>query len=116
MLLWEIDRSLTELTEFYGFGVAGLSRQPECRRGVKSLVLQLGLPCEMRDRNRFIWQPHAMLLDVFGITRAAALVSPGAADADPMQLARGLLSTAVSRCSRQFEAEANAFDVRHPPE
>jgi hypothetical protein len=29
MLLWEIDRSLTELTEFYGFGVAGLSRQPE---------------------------------------------------------------------------------------
>jgi hypothetical protein len=62
-----------------------------------------------------------MLLDVFGITRAAALVSPGAADADPMQLARGLLSTAVSRCARLFEAEAIAFRCRrplgrHPPE
>jgi glycine/D-amino acid oxidase-like deaminating enzyme len=54
---------------------------------------------------------HAMLLDVFGIARAGAIVSPGAADADPMQLARGLLGVAVSRGARLFEAEAIAFDA-----
>jgi glycine/D-amino acid oxidase-like deaminating enzyme len=54
---------------------------------------------------------HAMLLDVFGITRAGAIVSPGAADADPMLLARGLLKIAVSRGARLFEAEAVAFDA-----
>ena len=42
----------------------------------------------------------------FGIARAGAIVSPGAADADPMQLARGLLGLAVARGARLFEAEA----------
>jgi glycine/D-amino acid oxidase-like deaminating enzyme len=36
----------------------------------------------------------------FGIARAGAIVSPGAADADPMQLAHGLLSVALSRGAR----------------
>ena len=45
-----------------------------------------------------------MLLDRFGIARAGAIVSPGAADADPMQLARGLLRTALARGARLFEA------------
>ena len=35
---------------------------------------------------------------------------PGAADADPVRLAHGLLRTAVARGARLFEAEAVAFD------
>src|SRR5258706_486885 len=50
------------------------------------------------------------LLDVFGIGRAGAIVSPDAADADPMQLARGLLGIAIARGARLFEAEAVEFD------
>jgi glycine/D-amino acid oxidase-like deaminating enzyme len=53
---------------------------------------------------------HAILLEQFGIARAGAIVSPGAADADPMQLAHGLLTVAVSRGARLFEAEALEFD------
>jgi glycine/D-amino acid oxidase-like deaminating enzyme len=138
MLLWEIDRSLTELTELYGFERASRAYRASLHAvaGQKSLVLQLGLPCEMRDKNSLYlatgstgkelyeehqlreraglpgdFLDHAMLLDAFGITRAGAIVSPGAADADPMQLARGLLSIAVSRGARLFEAEAVVFDA-----
>jgi glycine/D-amino acid oxidase-like deaminating enzyme len=62
-----------------------------------------GLPGDFFD--------HANLLDVFGIARAAAIVSPGSADADPMQLARGLLAVAIARGARIFEAEAVQFDA-----
>ena len=51
-----------------------------------------------------------MLLEAYGIARAGAIVSKGAADADPMQLARGLLNVAVARGARLFDAEAVAFD------
>jgi glycine/D-amino acid oxidase-like deaminating enzyme len=61
-----------------------------------------GLPGDFLD--------HAMLFDVFAIARAGAIVSPGSADADPMQLARGLLRTAVARGARVFEEEAVEFD------
>jgi glycine/D-amino acid oxidase-like deaminating enzyme len=138
MLLWEIDRSLTELTQLYGFERASRAYRASLHAvaGLKSLVLQLCLPCEMRDRNSLYlatgntgkhlraehrlreraglpgdFLDHAMLSDVFGITRAGAIVSPGAADADPMQLARGLLGIAVSRGARMFEAEAVEFDA-----
>ena len=61
-----------------------------------------GLPGDYLD--------HARLLDAYGIARAGAIVSPGAADADPLQLARGLLDVAVARGARLFDAEAVAFD------
>ncbi len=138
MLLWEIDRSLTELTQAYGFERASRAYQASLYAvaGLKSLVLQLGLPCEMRDKESLYlasadtsqtlreehqlrqraglpgdFLDHAMLLDVFGIARAGAIVSPGAADADPLQLARGLLGIAVGRGARLFEAEATTFDA-----
>lgn len=47
------------------------------------LLERAGLPGSFLDYRR--------LLDIFGIGRAGAIVSPGAADADPVQLARGLL-------------------------
>jgi len=138
MLLWEIDRSLTQLTETYGFERASRAYLASLHAvaGLKSLVLQLGVACEMRDRNSLYlaagdtakelldehrlreraglpgdFLDHRMLLDVYGIARAGALVSPGAADADPMQLARGLLRVAVARGARVLNGEAVEFDA-----
>ena len=138
MLLWEIDRSLAELTEIYGFERASRAYHASLQAvaGLKSLVAQLGIACEMRDKNSLYlaagdtgkalreehqlrqraglpgdFLDHAMLLDVFGIARACALVSPGAADADPMQLSRGLLGVAVARGARLFEGETVEFDA-----
>ena len=70
--------------------------------GEHQLRQRAGLPGDFLD--------HAMLLDEFGIARAGAIVSPGAADADPMQLSRGLLRIAVARGARLFEGEALEFD------
>ena len=52
MLLWEIDRSLSELTELYGFERAtrGYRASLSAVRGLKRLVAQLQLKCLMRDR------------------------------------------------------------------
>jgi len=138
MLLWEIDRSLAELTEIYGFERASRAYHASLQAvaGLKSLVAQLGIACEMRDKNSLYlaagdtgkalreehqlrqraglpgdFLDHAMLLDVFGIARAGALASPGAADADPMQLSRGLLGVAVARGARLFEGETVEFDA-----
>jgi glycine/D-amino acid oxidase-like deaminating enzyme len=137
MLLWEIDRSLTELTAAYGFERARRAYRAsfEAVHGLKSLVQRLGLPCEMRDKDSLylatgdtgkeLTQEHAlrrraglpgtfldykMLLTEFEIARAGGIVSPGSADADPVQLAHGLLQTAVARGARLIEAEAIEFD------
>lgn len=137
MLLWEIDRRLTQLTDAYGFERASRAYRAslEAVTGLKSLVLQLGIACDMRDKNSLylavgdssteLLEEHrlrqraglpgdfldrAMLLDHFGIHRAGAIVSPGVADADPMQLARGMLNVALARGARSFEGEAAAFD------
>lgn len=138
MLLWEIDRSLAQLAEIYGFERASRAYLASLHAvaRLKSLVLQLGVPCEMRDKNSLLlaagdtgrqlreehdlraraglpgdFLDHAMLLELFGIARAGAIVSPGSADADPMQLARGLLAVAIGRGARIFEAEAVQFDA-----
>jgi glycine/D-amino acid oxidase-like deaminating enzyme len=139
MLLWEIDRSLTELTDAYGFEQASRSRAYHASlaavAGLKSLVLQQGVACGMRDKDSLYlaagdsgvvieehrlrtraglpgdYLNHRRLLDTFGMTRAAAIVSPGAADANPLQLAHGLLRLAVARDARLFEAETTAFDA-----
>ena len=137
MLLWEIDRPLTQLTEAYGFEHATRAYRASLNAvtGLKSLVLQLGINCDMRDKDSLYlaagdtgaeliaehqlrqraglpgdFLDHAKLLETFGITRAGAIVSSGAADADPMQLARGMLRIAISRGARLFDAEAKQFD------
>jgi glycine/D-amino acid oxidase-like deaminating enzyme len=138
MLLWEIDRPLRQLSDLYGFERASRAYQAsfDAVAGLKSLVDQLGIACDMRGKNSLFlaadessaglveehrWRAraglpgdfldHAVLLDSFGIARAGAIVSPGAADADPMQLSHGLLRTAVARGARLFEAETVAFDA-----
>jgi glycine/D-amino acid oxidase-like deaminating enzyme len=137
MLLWEIDRSLTELSQAYGFERASRAYRASLNAvtGLKSRVLQLGIACDMRDKDSLYlaagdsggelfeehrlrqraglpgdFLDHATLLDTYGIARAGAIVSPAAADADPMLLARGLLKLSVARGARLFEGETVAFD------
>jgi len=138
MLLWEIDRPLLQLTETYGFERASRAYRAslEAVAGLKSLVLQLGISCDMRERSSLYlaagdtgrelaaehrlreraglpgdFLDHRRLLDHFNIARAGGIVSPGAADADPMQLGRGLLNASIARGARLFEGEAVAFDA-----
>jgi glycine/D-amino acid oxidase-like deaminating enzyme len=138
MLLWEIDRSLSQLTEAYGFERASRAYRAslEAVAGLKGLVRQLGLSCELRDKNSLYlaagdtardlfdehqlraraglpgdFLSHRMLLESYGITRASAIVSPAAADADPVQLSRGLLGIAVARGARLFDGEAVEYDA-----
>jgi protein-L-isoaspartate(D-aspartate) O-methyltransferase len=79
-----------------GSDAASLLAEHQLRR-------RAGLPGEFLD--------HARLHDAFAILRAGALISPGAADADPLQLSRGLLRVAVARGARLFDSEATAFDA-----
>ena len=138
MLLWEIDRPLHELSELYGFERASRAYRAsrDAVAGLKSLVWRLGIACDMRDKNSLYlaaddnsaslveehrWRAraglpgdfldHAALLDLFGFARAGAIISPGAADADPMRLAHGLLRTSLTGGARLFEADAVAFDA-----
>ena len=138
MLLWEIDRPLRELSELYGFERASRAYRAsrDAVAGLKSLVWRLGIACDLRDKNSLYlaadegsavlieehrlraraglpgdFIDHAVLLDRFGIARAGAIVSSGAADADPMKLANGLLRTALAQGARLFEADAVAFDA-----
>jgi glycine/D-amino acid oxidase-like deaminating enzyme len=138
MLLWEIDRSLTQLTRIYGFERASRAYRAsrDAVTGLKSLVAQTGIACELRDRNSLYlatgdsgkelleehrlrelaglpgeFLDHRMLLDRFEIARAGAILSPGAADADPVHLAKGLLGAAMTRGARMFEEEAIEYDA-----
>ncbi|HEY4204870.1 MAG TPA: FAD-dependent oxidoreductase [Xanthobacteraceae bacterium] len=137
MLLWEIDRPLRELVERYGFERAarGYRASLDAVRGLQSLVAELGLPCQMRNKQSLYlagggsdaslrdehalrdraglpgnFLDHQALLETFEIARAGAILSTGSADADPVELARGLLDIAIRRGARIFNADATGFD------
>jgi glycine/D-amino acid oxidase-like deaminating enzyme len=137
MLLWEIDRPLVKLTAIYGFeraarayraslaavsGLISLARDhnlPGEIRPKSSLYLAAGSSAaELLDEHRLRQRAglpgdfldHGRLLETYRMARAGAIVSSGAADADPLQLARGLLRLAATRGARPFDAEAVAFD------
>lgn len=138
MLLWEIDRPLSVLAEAYGFERAARVYRAslDAVSGLKALVADLGIACELREKNSLYlaaghhaaslleehrlrrraglpgeFLDHSRLHDAFAIARAGAIVSPGAADSDPLQLSLGLLQVAASRGVRLFDGEAVAFDV-----
>jgi glycine/D-amino acid oxidase-like deaminating enzyme len=138
MLLWEIDRSLAAVTEAYGFARAARAYRAsfDAVSGLTELVASLGIACELREKNSLYlaagsdatslleehqlrrraglpgeFLDHARLYDAFAILRAGALISPGTADADPLQLSRGLLRVAVARGAHLFDGEATAFDA-----
>jgi glycine/D-amino acid oxidase-like deaminating enzyme len=138
MLLWEIDRSLAELVEIYGFDRAAsvYRRSLAATRGMVALIENLSLDCGLQRRNAlYLAAPdvgetelrhehalrtraalpgkfldHAGLHDEFEMLREAALLSPEAAQADPARLAQSLLQVAVGRGARLFDAEAVSYD------
>jgi glycine/D-amino acid oxidase-like deaminating enzyme len=139
MLLWEIDRPLASLTDLYGFERAARAYRLSLQavRGLQSLVEQRQIACRMRVRNSLYLaagttDAHALMkehelrtraglpgdfLDYqtlrheFGIDREAALLSPGAADADPLCLAHGLMARAVAGGGQLFDADALHYDT-----
>jgi glycine/D-amino acid oxidase-like deaminating enzyme len=137
MLLWEIDRSLQELTHLYGYERAARAYRAsyDAVHGLKALVRTLNLRCDMRAKDSLylaagesakgLIEEHALraraglpgtlldhktLLSEYDIARAGAIISPDSADSDPLQLALGLLNVATARGARLFEAETAAFD------
>ena len=138
MLLWEIDRSLEELTAVYGFerAAAVYRRSLAAMQGLGALIAGLGIDCIFRNRPTLyitaedmsgsalveehrlrqradlpgVHLGHADLLSGFGIDRAAAIYSPGAAEADPLLMSWGLLTDAISRGARLLDANIKTYD------
>uniref|UniRef100_A0A9E8CL25 FAD-binding oxidoreductase n=1 Tax=Bosea sp. NBC_00436 TaxID=2969620 RepID=A0A9E8CL25_9HYPH len=138
MLQWEIDLRLSQLATLYGFAAAAETYRLSFQavEGLRHLVGELALPCafaprqtvylaagesgprelldEMKMRERAglpgSFVEHAALREAFGFDRAAAIVSPGSAEADPLSLCHGLLATSVQRGARLIRDEAVGFD------
>jgi glycine/D-amino acid oxidase-like deaminating enzyme len=138
MLEWEIDRSLVELAEFYGFenaaevyqlslgAVAGLYRLAHslqfssALRARDTVYLAAGdhgareLLAEHEIRKRAglpgAYLDYRTLRREYGFDREAAIVSPGSAEVDPLLLSHALLTAAATRGASLFDAEAIAYD------
>lgn len=138
MLQWEIDLPLRLLAALYGFEVAAdvYRRSFRAVAGLTELAGRLGLhsgflardtvylaagevgPRELADEQALRRRAdlpgelldHRTLLGAFGFDRAAAIVSPGSAQADPLSLCHSLLSLAAARGARLVRDEAVGFD------
>lgn len=138
MLQWEIDLPLRRLAALYGFDKAAdvYRRSLKAVEGLREHVAQLQLGCAFLPRDTVYlaagevgprelldeWTlrekadlpgallDHATLLGAFGFDRAAAIVSPGSAEADPLSLCHALLRVAASRGARLIRDEAVAYD------
>jgi glycine/D-amino acid oxidase-like deaminating enzyme len=124
LLLWELDSPLLEIKDRLGFDAAKTIAEI-CRRAVPrigGLVNDLGIDCDFRPRpslylagdrldasdlreerrlreameieGRFLEECDLAGLGFLG---EGALLSPGAAEADPVKLARGLIAVAIQR-------------------
>lgn len=139
MLLWEIDTPLVELADLYGFDRAAAiyTRSLAAVEGMGALVRELAIDCryaarpslyladldasadslaaEHQARRRAGLPGEALdrgaLLQAFGIDRASAIVSLGAAETDPVLLAHGLLRQAFARGARLVTDEAVRYDT-----
>lgn len=139
MLQWEIDLPLRRLATLYGFDKAAdvYRRSFQAVAGLRELVAELELGCAFLPRDTVYLAagevgprelkherdlrekaglpgtllPHATLLGAFGLDRAAAIVSPGSAESDPLCLCHTLLNVAARRGLRLVRDEAVAFDA-----
>ncbi|WP_199087816.1 FAD-dependent oxidoreductase [Bosea sp. ASV33] len=138
MLQWEIDLKLSELAALYGFSAAAevYRLSFEAVQGLRSLIGELAIPCGFSPRQTVYlaagesgprelleeatlreraglpgsFVEHAALREAFGFDRAAAIVSPGSAEADPLSLCHGLLAISARRGARLIRDEAVAFE------
>jgi glycine/D-amino acid oxidase-like deaminating enzyme len=138
MLEWEIDRSLAELSAFYGFeraaevyqlsygAVAGLYRLaqslqfPSVLRPRDTVYLadgdhgarELSQEHQLRQRAGLpgAFLDHRQLRSEYGFDREAAIVSSGSAEVDPLRLSHALLTAAGERGATLFDAESTTYD------
>lgn len=138
MLMWEIDRSLSDLTAMYGFERAAniYRRSFAAVSGLAELANTHRLPCGLRHRRSLYlaagqvgarelkaehdlrmraglpgdYLDHLTLLEEFGLYREAAIHSIGSADADPLLLCQALLKTAAGYGVDIYDASAENYD------
>lgn len=138
MLLWEIDRSLNDLTNIYGFERAATiyRRSLAATNGLVEMVKARGLPCDLRQRHSLYlagneigerellaehnlrkraglpgdFLDHRALGQAFDVFREAAIVSPNSADANPLLLSKALLAAAIQKGAVLFDAEALSYE------
>src|SRR5471030_1974228 len=139
MLLWEIDKPLATLTAVYGFEhAARVYRQSLAAvAGLQELVATHRLACSFRPRSSLylaagdhgaremlaehelrrraglpgVFLDYRTLRSDYGFDREAALLSPGAADADPLCLARSLMVAAITEGAAFFDADAVRYET-----
>jgi len=138
MLMWEIDRSLSDLTLMYGFERAAniYRRSFSAVSGLAELVNTHRLACGLRHKRSLYlaagnvsarelkaehdlrmraglpgdYLDHLTLLEEFGLYREAAIHSIGSADADPLLLCQALLNAAISHGASIHDASAENYD------
>ena len=112
MLLWEIDKKLTTLTMIYGFEHASrVYRQSLAAvAGLQDLVRTHRIPCSFRSRYSLYLAAgdHGArdLLAEHELRQRA-----GAADADPLCLARSLMVAAIAEGAAFFDADAAHYET-----
>lgn len=137
MLQWEIDTSLSDLAVYYGYEKAAAiyRRSLVAVSGLGKLIQRLDIPCGFRPRSSLYltsspggarelqqemalrkkaglpgdYLSHPYLMTEFEMERDGAILSPGAAEADPLLLAWGLLGVAVKRGALLVNASATSI-------
>lgn len=138
MLMWELDRSLSDLTIMYGFERAAniYRRSFSAVSGLTELVNSRRLSCGLRHRRSLYlaagkisarelkaehdlrmraglpgdYLDHLTLLEEFGLYREASIHSIGSADADPLLLCQALLDAAAGHGAVIYDASAENYD------
>jgi len=138
MLQWEIDRKLSDLADAYGFEAAALAYRTSVAAvtGLGELVTATGVDCDWQWRQailvsasdedgaalkaEFAARQRAGLPGEFingrvhnrlGLHRAAAIVSPGAAETDPVKLSHAMLELAKRDGARMIRDEVVQYDL-----
>ncbi|PDS63375.1 FAD-dependent oxidoreductase [Rhizobium anhuiense] len=137
MLQWEIDSTLTELEDYYGFErAAGIYRRSGAAvAGLSKLIAANGIACGFRPRNTLylaanqegardlleerqlrrraglpgVYLEHPDLFTQFELDRDGAIYSPGSAECDPLLLTWALLEMAIRRGARLVNASVTAL-------
>ncbi len=138
MLQWEIDRSLSELTDLYGPDKAAriYRRSYAATSDLCDYIEALGISCLFTRRSSLylgggdtgladLASEHRLrsqvdlpgdllderaLVERFMMDRPGALFSPGSAEADPLCLSLGLLEMALAQGAVLVEDEVVAYD------
>lgn len=132
MLMWEIDRTLTELETFYGYerAVGIYRRSAAAMAGLAKLIAAHRIPCQFRPRQSLLltsnhegardlatevelrrraglpssYLEHCDLFTEFELDRDAGIFSRGAAEADPLLLTWALLDIATRQGAALVDA------------